>query len=913
MPNFKSFTVILPILLLCRACTFLPIASHIGNFASMLYGAKRILSVKFPHSASPYSDVWNWSYCFNRCFNVQYIFGFEDVNFKDTAILNGLFEGCNSLTDTDFKYPAGITEITTTFAQCYKLQKNLAEFFPKYGFTSSAIKITAPFYSCNSATLNDVTGATPVDKVLWNSETTKWIVVPWKIGSDDWLPFSSAFTNANGVNNVYIKSTIPESWGGKNTSIDVQLAITDEMKADYTAFEVYPTDHDIPKGSSELGEAIWNDPTITTNFNVVASMTEEFSLWITKSRLESDIIIDWGDGTVEKLSELTPTSGTANDGQIDVLVYVAHTYETPNKRYIVKVYGNDYCRLDHRNTKLNSANRLLCRCFTDDLPVSRHLNNLASFAYSSNRLVKVDIPSYSDLFTHVVNWSSTFNACYNLRYCYGFGNMFQSVYSIDNIVNGCSGLLDTDIKMRSMLFNGTSSSFNGCTNLERNVLDFFGSKLNVGTSPFSVQNLFRNCAKIHLGVSNAEYEAELKKFNNGEENTLTAMKATMDANAIKLGNLLWNNKNIVWNQLSSDGKGPFSGCSAVLKSYVPISWGGTNTSIDAQLAITDEMKADYTAFEVYPTDHIILSGSTEIGEEVWGDNTLTVTNEIPSSITEEFSLWITKSRLESDIVIDWGDGVIEKLSELEPTNGKDNDGKIDVLVYVAHTYTVPNKKYIVKVYGKDYCRLSHLTFLNTNNRLVCRVFDNDLPVASHLTNLASYCLHCVRLLKVSISSFSDMLLHVVNLASLFEGCNNLMYAYGFDNITKDIVPGGVNNVFRLCNGLLKTDFKIPATFVSARNLFYNCKRLNINIANVFSNGSLSMLQLIQLVCLLVQRNYLEWFLLKNCGTTQMSLGRHIVQMNLVVVNHSLGVQMKFVFKYLFHGVVLLLMILLKNS
>jgi hypothetical protein len=153
--------------------------------------------------------------------------------------------------------------------------------------------------------------------------------------------------------------------------------------------------------------------------------------------------------------------------------------------------------------------------------------------------------------------------------------MFQSVYSIDNIVNGCGGLLDTDIKMRSMLFNGTSSSFNGCTNLERNVLDFFGSKLNVGTSPFSVQNLFRNCAKIHLGVSNAEYEAELKKFNNGEENTLTAMKATMDANAIKLGNLLWNNKNIVWNQLSSDGKGPFSGCSAVLKSYVPISWGGT--------------------------------------------------------------------------------------------------------------------------------------------------------------------------------------------------------------------------------------------------------------------------------------------------------------------------------------------------
>lgn len=189
----------------------LPVASHIGNFASMLYGAKRILSVKFPHSASPYSDVWNWSSCFSYCINAQYIFGFEDINLKATAHLNGLFEGCNSLTDTDFKYPAGITEITTTFAQCYRLQKNLAKFFPKYGFASAVISITAPFYACNSATLEDVTGAIPVNEVLWNSETTKWIVVPWKTSSGNWLPFSSAFTNAT---NAHIKSTIPVSWGG---------------------------------------------------------------------------------------------------------------------------------------------------------------------------------------------------------------------------------------------------------------------------------------------------------------------------------------------------------------------------------------------------------------------------------------------------------------------------------------------------------------------------------------------------------------------------------------------------------------------------------------------------------------------------------------------------------------------------
>jgi hypothetical protein len=252
------------------------------------------------------------------------------------------------------------------------------------------------------------------------------------------------------------------------------------------------------------------------------------------------------------------------------------------------------------------------------------------------------------------------------------------------------------------------------------------------------------------------------------------------------------------------------------------------------------MKADYTAFEVYPTDHDIEAGSSEIGKAVWNDESLITTYDITASMTEEFSLWITKSRLESDIIIDWGDGTVEKLSELTPTNGTANDVQIDVLVYVAHTYEVPNKVYTIKIYGKDYCRLSHnATKLGSNNRLVCKLLSKDLPIASHLTNLASFGLHCVRLLKVDIPSYSNMLHQVVNLASLFEGCKNLIYAYGFDKLNNDIVPGGVNSVFSGCSGLLETDFKLPTTFSSARNLFYNCERLEIDIASVFSNGSLS--------------------------------------------------------------------------
>jgi hypothetical protein len=244
----------------------------------------------------------------------------------------------------------------------------------------------------------------------------------------------------------------------------------------------------------------------------------------------------------------------------------------------------------------------------------------------------------------------------------------------------------------------------------------------------------------------------------------------------------------------------------------------------------------YTAFQVYPTDHTIEAGSNEIGLAVWNDETLTNMHEIPQSATEEFSLWINKSRLESDIVIDWGDGTVEKLSELTPTNGTDDDGQIDVLVYVAHTYEVPNQVYTIKVYGKDYCRLSHnATKLGSNNRLVCKLLSRDLPIAPHLTNLASFGLHCVRLLKVEIPSYSNMLQQAVNIASLFEGCKNLIHAYGFDKLTNDIVPGGVNNVFSGNSALLDTDFKFPETTTGCRNTFFKCVRLNKDIMTLFRN------------------------------------------------------------------------------
>jgi hypothetical protein len=315
-----------------------------------------------------------------------------------------------------------------------------------------------------------------------------------------------------------------------NELSDIQLL----NLTDYTAFEVYPTDHEIPANSTEIGLAIYNDETLINGARIKPSMTEEFSLWITKSRLESDIVIDWGDGTIEKLSELTPTNGTDNDGKIDVLVYVAHTYEVPNKPYIIKVYGKDYCRLSHNQYKISADNRLVCRVLDSDLPVASHLTNLASFCHSCNRLLKVSIPSYSNIFNHVVNWSGCFNTCTNLNISIGwlFANVVKNYSALHQY---CTYLRETDFKIGYFSYGDITNVFDGCSNLEADISSLFLPKLNFGIKKVGVGGCVRGCKKLTGTIP---------------------------------GDLLWNNSEIEWSGMSTT----FNNCSDEIRSQAPKSW-----------------------------------------------------------------------------------------------------------------------------------------------------------------------------------------------------------------------------------------------------------------------------------------------------------------------------------------------------
>jgi hypothetical protein len=174
----------------------LPIAPHVGNFANMAIYAKRLLSVHFPHSTAPYSNVWNWSSCFGYCPNLKSVTGFSSIDLRSDAQYEWMMRNCPNLETTDFKFPDGSTKIVGTFYQDTKLSVDIAALFPENGFTSTKVHIEQTFRDATS-----LTGTVPVEK-LWGDDTVKWSIAD----SINEKPFT-------GCSNE-IRTQVPVSWGG---------------------------------------------------------------------------------------------------------------------------------------------------------------------------------------------------------------------------------------------------------------------------------------------------------------------------------------------------------------------------------------------------------------------------------------------------------------------------------------------------------------------------------------------------------------------------------------------------------------------------------------------------------------------------------------------------------------------------
>lgn len=298
---------------------------------------------------------------------------------------------------------------------------------------------------------------------------------------------------------------------------------------DYTAFEVYAHDTDIPSGllttphlnyigkeGDELARAI------------PASMIETFSIRSQTSQEKQDVIVDWGDGEFIELRNVVPNN--LDDGA-EFRYTISHTYKNTGT-YIIKIFGRNYFGF---MTSEDPSTTLLSRIFDEDLPIATWIWNMASAAKNANTLLHVDM--YSHLITiNGLSWVRAFTNCQNLISVTGFTQYNTNKSNFYKIFNGAINLIKTDLRLSS---EGGENNF--------------------------IEGAFEKCSKL---VGDINHLLPLGGFKSGSTiNVSNLFRAAKLLSGTVPADKLWNDKSITWINTST----AFEKSSAEIRAQVPVS------------------------------------------------------------------------------------------------------------------------------------------------------------------------------------------------------------------------------------------------------------------------------------------------------------------------------------------------------
>lgn len=319
------------------------------------------------------------------------------------------------------------------------------------------------------------------------------------------------------------------------------VANLQDTVSNYTAFEVFAHDYDIPVGEcAELGGYV--------NVAISASMTH--NMCIRTKCVDSnncDVVVDWGDGTIVSVKNKqynTDASNAVYNKESDIakgkMNYgFSHTYKSSGK-YVVKIYGKDYYNIMNE-LSLESGETLkgslMCRVFTSELPLAPHVLNLTKFCANSPRLLYVNAETIKR--NGISNIFNLFAECRNLIEAVNFEYYFTQASCGGAFIN-CVSLKKTDLQLPVRSFDRTSASqiYYNCKSLEVDI-----DKLIPDTSMLCIKSFSMNYA-----------------FYNTQKLT-----GTVPADR------LWGNKAINWGTTV----GCFKDSSEKIRSQVPTSWSGT--------------------------------------------------------------------------------------------------------------------------------------------------------------------------------------------------------------------------------------------------------------------------------------------------------------------------------------------------
>ena len=249
-------------------------------------------------------------------------------------------------------------------------------------------------------------------------------------------------------------------------------------RSDYTAFEVYAHDTNIPVG--EFSMTIDNQ-TFANSFALPAGMRHDIKFrTMCPDPAQSDVVVDWGDGTVSVIAngEYTSGGGDTNNGEFDYTL--THTYANTGK-YIIKIYGKDYYNI--YNGGGDSAYNLTCRAITHDLPVASHLLNLSRYLSGAKHLLYINVDRIK--YNYYTNMSSFCKGCSNLVKAVGFGRYFQHIFA-SSMFEGCESMTTCDLQLPYR-----------CMNLSTMVKVFYNcKKLAVDMSYSSLENQILRATRL---------------------------------------------------------------------------------------------------------------------------------------------------------------------------------------------------------------------------------------------------------------------------------------------------------------------------------------------------------------------------------------------------------------------------------
>ena len=350
----------------------------------------------------------------------------------------------------------------------------------------------------------------------------------------------------------------------------------------YTSFEVFPTNKDIPEGTfdtlNSLSEVFdWNieDPLIAhQNFTgleykvtVQQNDTLRIQMHSTSPKFEQNVIIDWGDGQKTDIkSDSVETYELITDedeSQYYYNIVISHTYSGNyvNKKNIVKIFGNKYYMIRH--AVVDDYSNLISRILdSKDLRFSNCILNVSSIAAKSNRILKIVCHHTEN--TNINNIHRMFAECKNLQIVDIYQAFFRNLTYTSQLFEACTNLIHSNVRLPSSsclkvkssqytpetpiyVFEGATGFYTNCKNLDEDIEDLLpynGFDSNIVDFEYT----FNNCSKLHGKID---------------------------------PDILWNNKGVKF----INTEGCFNGCSQEILQQVPKTWASAGGQLDASHVI----------------------------------------------------------------------------------------------------------------------------------------------------------------------------------------------------------------------------------------------------------------------------------------------------------------------------------------